>query len=95
MYFKGGYDQKRTGSTADINQLLQHVETKFSDVLIPASQIVTQEYLGQGMYIKRYILQLLQCIYLGAFGVVHKGELKDLDGAMSPVAIKTIKCKKH
>ena len=29
---------------------------------------------------------------LGAFGLVHKGKLIDLDGAVSPVAIKTIKC---
>ena len=31
--------------------------------------------------------------YLGAFGLVHKGELKGSDGMMSPVAIKTIKSK--
>ena len=31
--------------------------------------------------------------YLGAFGLVHKGELKGLDGTKSAVAIKTIKCK--
>ena len=30
---------------------------------------------------------------LGAFGLVHKGELIDLDEAVSPVAIKTIRCK--
>ena len=32
-------------------------------------------------------------MYIGAFGVVHKGEFVDVDGAMMPVAIKTIKCK--
>ena len=30
---------------------------------------------------------------LGAFGLVHKGELKGVDGVVHPVAIKTIKCK--
>ena len=49
LHFKGGHFHERKESTADINQLLQHVETKFSDVLIPAQQIVTQEYLGKGM----------------------------------------------
>ena len=31
-------------------------------------------------------------IYIGAFGLVHRGILKGLDGTMSIVAIKTIKC---
>ena len=31
-------------------------------------------------------------LYVGAFGVVHKGELKTSDGALNTVAIKTIKC---
>jgi len=33
--------------------------------------------------------------YLGAFGVVHKGELKCSDGSINPVAIKTIKSKNN
>jgi len=32
---------------------------------------------------------------LGAFGIVHKGELISADGAIKAVAIKTIKCKCH
>ena len=47
LHFKGGYECKE--SSADINHFLQHVEAKFSDVLIPLQQIVTQEYLGKGM----------------------------------------------
>ena len=31
-------------------------------------------------------------MYVGAFGVVHKGELKASDGTLKTVAIKTIKC---
>ena len=31
--------------------------------------------------------------YAGAFGVVHKGELRNSDGGIKAVAIKTIKCK--
>jgi len=30
---------------------------------------------------------------LGAFGIVHKGELIETDGSIMPIAIKTIKCK--
>jgi len=29
---------------------------------------------------------------LGAFGIVHKGELVESDGSIAPIAIKTIKC---
>ena len=32
------------------------------------------------------------CLYTGAFGVVHKGELRSSDGNMKAVAIKSIKC---
>jgi len=38
------------------------------------------------------ILNILVYINLGAFGVVHKGELTETDGSVMPVAIKTIKC---
>ena len=67
MHFKGGYFHKHKEPTADIKQLLQHVETKFSDVLIPAQQIVTQEYLGKGMevYCIIYVLEFYNvAIYL-------------------------------
>ena len=50
--YKGDNDHmyKRKESTSDIHQFLQYVEKKFSDVLIPASQLETQEYLGKGTY---------------------------------------------
>ena len=88
---------KHKKSTSDIHQFLQYVERKFSDVLILASQLVTQEYLGKGMYMftralnYEYIILLLR-ISIGAFGLVHRGTLNGLDGTMSTVAIKTIKC---
>ena len=46
--FKGSDGCMRTICTADVSQFLQHIETKFSDVLIPANQIATQEYIGKG-----------------------------------------------
>ena len=49
LHFKGDYVHKHKKSAADINHFLQHVEAKFSDMLIPVQQIVTQEYLGKGM----------------------------------------------
>ena len=56
--FKGGYFHERKGTSSDINYFLQHVEKKFSDVLIPAQQIVTQEYLGKGMEVYRIIIAM-------------------------------------
>jgi len=50
LHFQGHYDHEFEESTADIKYFLQYVESKFSDVLIPASQIVTQERLGKGMH---------------------------------------------
>ena len=86
-------DGRHTVSTADVNQFLQHIETKFSDVLIPANQILTQEYIGKGFtYVYMHVCYS-NTYNLGAFGLVHKGELRGEDGAVSPVAIKTIKCK--
>ena len=41
---------KRKESTSDIQQFLQYVEKKFSDVLIPANQLVTQEYILVKVY---------------------------------------------
>ena len=92
---KGDGDGRHTVSTADVNQFLQHIETKFSDVLIPANQILTQEYIGKGFtYVYMHVHICYSNTYnLGAFGLVHKGELRGVDGAVSPVAIKTIKCK--
>ena len=59
LCFKGGYDQKHKESAADINQFLQHVEAKFSDVLIISNQIVAQEYIGKGcVYIQVYVCML-------------------------------------
>ena len=55
LILKGGCAYKHKESTADIYQFLQQVEVKFSDVLIPTSQIVTQGYLGKGMYACIYI----------------------------------------
>lgn len=88
---------KRKESTSDIHQLLQYVEKKFSDVLIPANQLVTQEYLGKGTYVCLYlqsylIMNTIIFICTGAFGLVHRGTLNGLDGTMITVAIKTIKC---
>ena len=50
-----GNNHDRKESTANVHQFLQQVETKFSDVLISANQIVTQGYLGKGMYAATYI----------------------------------------
>ena len=69
-------------------------------MFIPTSQIVTQECPGKGTVICTYVgiykyIIMYDASYSnsGAFGLVHNGELKDLDGAVSTVAIKTIKCK--
>ena len=40
-----------------------------------------------------YVAMSYMYVYVGAFGVVHKGEFVDSDGSMMPIAIKTIKCK--
>lgn len=56
LYFKGGHDHKFKESTSDIHRFLQHVETKFSDMLISANQIVMQQYIGKGMYIVMYLM---------------------------------------
>ena len=49
-----------------------------------------------GCYIKRiHFVKPCHCIIfniLGAFGVVHKGEMIASDGILKAVAIKTIKC---
>ena len=57
---KGDDDCRHTVCTADVNQFLQHIEKKFSDILIPTNQIVTQEYIGKGctcIYIYACMLQ--------------------------------------
>ena len=51
---KDGDNHDRKESTANVHQFLQQVETKFSDVLISANQIVTQGYLGKGMCVHIY-----------------------------------------
>ena len=59
--FKGGCEHEQKESIADINHFLQHVETKFSDVLISANQIVTQEYLGKGMHVHMHNSTITLC----------------------------------
>jgi len=49
--------------------------------------IITVEVISSGHIITSYSL----CC-LGAFGVVHKGEMMTSDGNVKTVAIKTIKC---
>jgi len=39
-----------------------------------------------------HIITLYLLCFLGAFGVVHKGEMMTSDGNVKTVAIKTIKC---
>ena len=56
---KDGNNRKYKESTANIHQFLQQVETKFSDVLISANQIVTQGYLGKGMHVATYVYSYL------------------------------------
>ena len=41
---------------------------------------------------KILVVNACVCLYTGAFGVVHKGELRSSDGSMKAVAIKSIKC---
>ena len=48
------------------------------------------QYLAIASQLSLYYIMIY---YVGAFGLVHKGELKGSDEMMSPVAIKTIKCK--
>ena len=51
-------------------------------------------------YVRMYLLlftytyvAMYVCTYIGAFGMVHKGEIVTSDGRINAVAIKTIKCK--
>ena len=61
IFYKGDDNlvYKHKESTSDIHQLLQYVEKKFSDVLIPAGQLVTQEYLGKGMVHCMYVIMTI------------------------------------
>ena len=36
---------------SEINQLLQYVEKKFSDILIPEEVVNKQEFIGKGTYV--------------------------------------------
>ena len=87
----------------DVEGFLEYVKNRFSDVLLPVNTITKQGLLGKG-YICRlflcflyvydltiHMLVILLCS-LGAFGVVHKGEMTSPDGRLTAVAIKTIKC---
>ena len=92
-----GYMQKdmMTPTEIDRNQFLKMVKKTFSDVLIPIEYVSTQDLLGKGKLYNIYVwlASSFDLMYIGAFGVVHKGEFIDSDGSMMPIAIKTIKCK--
>ena len=83
-----------------LNELLLTIKEKFSDVLIPSDCIKKQDQVGKGKDELRSLsivfhfnlLSFSHCIILGAFGVVHKGELTNADGSVIPIASKTITC---
>ena len=86
-----------------INNFLQHVKEKFSEVLLPVEDVTKLEMIGKGMHIcmkplapglNLITFTLLQIYhYVGAFGMVYKGKLVMPDSSVKAVAIKIIKCK--
>ena len=82
--------------SAEIDQLLKHVEEKFSDLILPEGVVTKLELIGKGICQQIQISSctglLFKC-YTGAFGIVHKGKLKNPDSTTKTVAIKSIKCK--
>ena len=92
----------------EVKQFLDYVKDQFSQVLLPADTITKQGLLGKGYRTTLYAWQIYNCSFslkskaisllplplcsLGAFGVVHKGEMTTSDGDVIAVAIKTIKC---
>jgi len=43
-------DSAGDGNKQEINQFLQYVKEKFSEVLLPAEVITKSDFLGKGMY---------------------------------------------
>ena len=87
----------------DVGDFLEYVKNRFSDVLLPVNTITKQGLLGKGyicglflcfLYVYDLTIHMLVILLcsLGAFGVVHKGEMTSPDGSLTAVAIKTIKC---
>jgi len=74
-----------------MEEFLVCVKEKFSDVLLPIENITKQDILGKGNHFFFMLVpKAYRCIIIGAFGVVHKGDLKLSDESTIPIAIKTI-----